>query len=817
MSKITQAGRIASLFVGAVAGIAGLGALVALKRPLPKTSGNLKLAGLHGRVQVLRDRWGVPHIYAGDNHDLFMAQGYVHAQDRLWQMEIHRRTGHGQLAELFGPIALTSDRFIRVLGFSRVARQEAELLDPETRSILEAYVAGVNAFIEQNSHKLPLEFTLLRHKPRPWDLSDVLVWSKIMALNLSENWSSEVLRAQLVAALGPERAGALEPNYPDDLPLSVPEGAYYSVKLAEDALRMAREAVSFTGESGMGQGSNAWVVGGQRSTTGRPLLANDPHLAISMPSLWYEVHLEGGDYAVSGASLPGLPCIVIGHNARIAWGVTNAMTDVQDLFIERFDPNDPLRYEYQGEWLRAELVRETIEVKGQSEPYIEEVRITRHGPIISTLVAGETQQAALAQRASELGAEGSLALAMRWTALEPSTILRSAVYLNKARSWEEFRAALADWNVPPQNFVYADVDGHFGYALAGAIPIRKQGDGRLPVPGWTGDYEWQGYIPADELPSVFDPEIGYAVTANNRIAGPSYPYHLSSDWLNGYRAARIRELLEAKDRHDPESFARIHQDLLSLPGLAFIELAPRLRAESPIERAARDALSKWDGVLSAESVGGTLYATLRYHLQVCAMPEVGKPSETVIGLGTFAVLPSTMYLERALPDILERIKRNDDAWLGEGRTWQQVLDEAWQLTIRELEDQLGSDVSHWRYGRIHSLTLRHVLGSVPALAPVFNRGPWPTGGDVDTVCMGNQHRDTAAGPVYVAPSYRQICDTADWDNSRSIIPSGQSGQPGSRHYNDQSQAWREGAYHPMLWSRNAIENATVSVLNLDPQ
>lgn len=823
MNKFTHVGRLLGVTLGAAAGLAGVGAMAALRRPLPKTKGAVQVPGLQGRVQVLRDRWGVPHIYAATNRDLFMAQGYVHAQDRLWQMEMHRRLGHGQLAELFGPIALTSDRFIRVLGFSRVARAEVETLDDDTREALQSYVDGVNAFLDSARGNLPVEFLLLRHRPRRWEIPDVLVWSKIMALNLSENWTGEVLRARLVAALGAERAGQLEPQYPDDQPLSVPEGAHYTVALAEEALRLASGAAAFTGPSGMGQGSNGWVVGGSRSATGKPLLSNDPHLGITMPSLWYEVHLEGGDYAVTGASLPGIPSIVIGHNARIAWGVTNAMTDVQDLYIERFHPDDPLRYEWKGEWQQAELVREEIIVKGQKEPVVEEVRVTRHGPVVSPLVpegsdllSGSSSEYTVSKPTTD-NRQPTTGLALRWTALEPSRINRSALMLNKARDWDEFRAALADWNVPAQNFVYADVDGHYGYALGGDIPVRAQDDGRLPMPGWNGEHEWVGFIPAAEMPHSLDPEEGFAATANNRIVGPRYPYHLSSEWLNGYRVLRIRELLEATPRHDTQSFVRIQHDRRSLPGLEFVALAPRLPAETPLQTAARDALAHWNGDLTPECVGGTIYASLRYHLQRCTLSELGDPREFVVGLGTFASLPGAFYLGRSLPGILRRIREGDDGWLGEGRTWDGVLAEAWQLALDELCEQLGPNVSEWQYGRVHSLTLRHVLGSAPALAKIFNRGPWPTGGDLDTVCMGNQVRDTTAGPVYIAPSYRQICDTSDWDKSCSILPTGQSGQPGSRHYADMARPWRIGGSHPMLWSRAAVEAETVATLMLQSE
>jgi len=389
MPSLAKIGKIAGVALGALAGLGGAAALAALRRPLPRTSGQLALPGLAAPVQVVRDRWGVPHIYARTTSDLFMAQGFVHAQDRLWQMELQRRTGHGRLAEIFGEIALDTDRFVRVMGFNRVAWQELDTLADESRVAIEAYVRGVNAFVEQNAKRLPIEFTILRCKPEPWQPIDVLVWGKMLAQNLARSWITEALRAQLVALVGAERASALEPEYLAGHPLTLPHGARYHAAIGMEPLQAAESAAPFVGTGEAGQGSNAWVVGGARSASGQPLLANDVRLILQAPSLWYENHLSGGDYHVTGASLPGTPGVVIGHNERVAWGVTNGENDVQDLFIERFDPADPTRYEFQGAWEQATIVREQIVVKGQAEPTIEEVRITRHGPIISSFATND--------------------------------------------------------------------------------------------------------------------------------------------------------------------------------------------------------------------------------------------------------------------------------------------------------------------------------------------------------------------------------------------------------------------------------------------
>jgi penicillin amidase len=370
--------------------------------------------------------------------------------------------------------------------------------------------------------------------------------------------------------------------------------------------------------------------------------------------------------------------------------------------------------------------------------------------------------------------------------------------------------------MPTQNFIYADVDGHIGYTLGGALPIRAQGDGLLPVPGWTGEHEWAGTIPRDELPHVLDPDEEFVASANTQIAGAGYPYALPGEYLPGYRAARIRQLIAQTPQHTAKSFSAIQGDQRSLPGLELAALAGRLPAPTPIARQAREALAAWDGELTADSVAGAIYARLREKLLQAAYGELAGPLGLAAGLGAFAALPGTSYLWRALPQLLERLAARDDSWLPAGRTGDELLSEAWDTTIAELRAELGDDVSAWRYGRYHTLTLRHPLGAAAALAPLFNRGPFPTGGDSDTVRMGHSPRQFAGQPYYVAPSYRQICDLSNWDRSQSIHPVGQSGHPGSKHYADLINAWRTMQYHPMPWSRARVEDVAAERLTLEP-
>lgn len=801
--------------VGAVAGLFGAGALATLRRPLPRWAGMLAVPGLDAPVEVLRDRWGVPHVYARSNADLFVAQGYLHAQDRLWQMELQRRTGHGQLAELFGPIALDTDRFVRIMGFGRVARREVAALAGADREAAAAYCRGVNAFIAANQRRLPLEFTVLGHRPAPWEPADIMVWAKMMALNLSMNWTTEVLRARIVAAVGAERAAAIDPTYPLHWPLTLPVGLDYAATLGTSPASARPGDDALLGRQGGEPGSNAWVVGGARTASGGPLLANDPHLNLQMPSLWYEMHLNGGDYAVAGATLPGAPGVVIGHNARIAWGVTNGMTDVQDLYVERFDPADPTgrRYEFRGAWEEAEVVREAIVVRDrprgrQTRTETVEVRITRHGPIVNDLIP----------RADETNPDEPLAL--RWTALALGRLHASVLAINRARDWGEFRAALADWTVPPQNFVYADVDGHIGYALGGELPIRAQGDGLLPVPGWTGEWEWVGSIPPEENPHALDPADGFVATANNRIVGDDFPHPVIGEWATSYRVSRIRELLLRTPRHTPESFARIHADRRSVPGLACIALArdghlPAAPGDQ-VAADARDALAAWDGVLSADSVGGLVATVLCQQLLDRAYREVAGPLGTVTGLGAFAGMPGNGYRQRALPNLLDRLLGPEPGWLAAGDSPDAIIADAWAATVTALREKWGDEVWRWRYGLAHQFTLRHPLGALGPLGRIFNRGAITTGGDGETVNMGGLNISTAGIESYVAPSYRQILDPTDWDRCRAIHPTGQSGHPASPHYADFLPLWLAGEYHPMPWTRGAVEEAAAHRLTLSP-
>ncbi len=603
---------LALLVAVLVVGLAGFGyGYATVRRAWPKIDGRVQAPGLQAPVTVIRDNWGIPHIYASNSHDLFFAQGYVHAQDRFWQMEFWRRIGSGRLAEILGEEALDRDRFIRTVGWHRTAAQELAQLDPEVRAVLEAYAEGVNAYISSHRGRLGLEFTLLgltgvKFEPEPWTPLNSLTWAKVMAWDLGGNRTDEILRAHIAARLGMDAVDVLVPPYPEDHPVIVPHpltGA--TLEAVPDAFFEAH----FLGE-GEEVGSNNWVVAGSRTETGMPLLANDPHLGIQMPSIWYEVGLHcepvGPDcpFNVVGVSFASTPGVIIGHNDHIAWGVTNLGPDVQDLFIERVNPQNPNQYEYQGEWVDMEIVREEIRVAGREEPEVLFVRITRHGPIINDVVGGTEEDWSF----------GWQPLAFSWTALQPGTLMKSVLLLDQATNWEEFREALSYWDVPSQNFVYADVEGNIGYQAPGRIPIRAAGDGSMPVPGWTGEYEWVGYIPFDELPRAFNPPEGYIVTANNAVVGPDYPYFISKDWAPGYRARRIVELIEADPSLSREDLQVIQGDSSPVWAQEVLPYLRSLSTDDPRLAQALDLLRAWDGRAVRDSAGAALFEAFRVHL-----------------------------------------------------------------------------------------------------------------------------------------------------------------------------------------------------------
>jgi penicillin amidase len=774
-------------------------------RPLPRVGGTERLAGLSADVEVLRDRWGVPHVYARSLADALAAQGYVHAQDRLWQLELNRRVALGRLSELFGELAFEADRMLRTLGLGPLAERALASSDGETRALLDAYARGVNAFIDAHRSRLPVELTLLRAKPEPWRAVDSLAWAQFMAWSLSCNWDSELINAAVVGRVGAERAARLLGEYPRTNPIVLPDHEW--APLIDRVIEQYRAAEAWLPIAGVRGMSNNWVVSGARSSTGKPLLANDPHLAPQLPSIWHECHLVCPELEVAGVALPGAPGVVIGHNREIAWGFTAAVPDTQDLYLEEFDPQDSKRYRFRDGWERATVRREEIRVKGERAPRVVEVVSTRHGPLITAL--------------SPL--THGKAIALKWIAHEESRTHHAILALNRAHDWASFRAALADWTAPAMNVVYADRAGNIGYQFAGRVPVRARGLGLVPAPGWSGEHEWTGTIPVEELPSAFNPERGVLASANNVITGASYRHFLSAETMNGFRVRRILELLDAKPKLDAADFARIQVDQYCAPAKAFCALVAECVAElganvelgSLGDRAefALRALTSWDHHLSADSVPGAIYE-LAQHFAARRVfePWLGDLTDHYLGVGFHPLLNPVILgrLDRSALVAVELLERNDREWLRNAARRPvdraEILAGAIADAVRWLTSTLGGDQAAWRWGAIHQIGFQHPLGAKKPLDKIFNRGPFPYGGDTNTVWQAAfVPRMPPSSDGGFTASWRQIIDLGDWDASRGVHAPGQSGHLASPHYDDQIAAWLAGETHPMLWSRARVE------------
>jgi len=756
------------------------------KAVLAQTSGTLRVPGLARPVTVLRDRWGVPHIYAETQDDLFFAQGFVAAQDRLWQMEIWRRTGEGRLAEVLGPEAVERDRFARLLRYRGDLDAEYQSYAPDAKGIIEAFVRGVNAFIAASRDRPPVEFELAGFRPEPWTPEVCL--TRMAGFGMTGNVPREVLRAKLGAALGWQLADEVIPTAPPRPLESQPRTGLEGVDEKLLALPNAsRSPLRFQAQAGKTpqDGSNNWVIDGSLSATGKPLLANDPHRALTLPSLRSMVHLVAPGWNVIGAGEPALPGVSVGHNDRVAFGFTIAMMDQQDLYIEETNPANPHEVRFQGRWEPMRIERETIRVKG-GEPVAVELEFTRHGPVIHE------------------DRERHRAYVLRWVGSEPGTAgYLASLSLDRARDWPGFRKALERWKVPSENLVYADVDGNIGWQVAGLAPVRKGWSGLLPVPG-SGEYEWQGFLPAAELPAAFNPPRHFLATANHNILPPGYPRELGYDWGDPTRFLRISEILGAGGsqggKFSVADFQRLQNDEVSPPARELVSLLGAAKGAGPDLQPWIEKLVHWDGTLARDSAAAALYEIWAAKLD----PAVFKsrlPKEWV----PFVADPILAI------DLLRDPKH---AWFGSdpkaGRD--AVLLRSLEEAVAEAKTKLGPDPKTWRWGGLHKTALQHVLATDPERKALFGLPPVERGGDGTTV-------DVAVGPGFDAlhgASFREILDLADWDRSVAVNLPGQSGQPGSPHYSDLLPLWAEGKYFPLLYSRGKVEAESPERLVLTP-
>ena len=757
------------------------GAYLFLRQSLPRTEGEVPLAGISRPIEILRDAYGIPHIFAASIEDAHFALGYVHAQDRLWQMEMSRRVAAGRLSEILGPGALESDRFLRTLGVRRVAQANLAHYDADTRRLLDAYAAGVNAFIA-DSPVLPPEFWLTRSSPEPWSAADSVAWVKMMAWDLGTNWRSELLRMQLAKTLPMARIHEFLPPYPGD---PVPEIA--DLRQLYAGIEKQPVGVSFLENPDTTSGSNSWAVSGARSASGKPLLANDPHLGLHAPSVWYFAHLHAPGIEAIGATLPGVPAILIGRNPRIAWGLTNTVSDVQDLYLERLDARFTQR-------------EELIKVRGAPDETLT-VRASRHGPVISDVL-----------RAALDAAPRGHAVALAWTALaEDDLSMQAILRVAQARDWREFGATLRDLHAPQQNVIYADVEGNIGFIAAGRVPLRKAANdlkGLAPAPGWDARYDWAGYVPYDELPRAFNPPGGSIVNANHKIVPPGYPHHISYEWQSPYRARRIEELL-GRQAHALESFSRIQMDVVSL---AAKELLPLLLKTKPIDESSNDALkmlAAWDGSMSAERAEPLIFvAWWRELARALYADELGAAFNANWS-------PRAAFTAAALG---AQSRWCDDVRTKRVESCAEIQADALQAALAELRSRYG-DPAGWKWGEAHAARHRHrPLTRKPLLAPFFDFAV-PTPGDTYTVNVGRNDFSDRAEPFanHHGVSLRMLCDLGDREESLFIHSGGQSGNPLSRHYKSFSAAWARGEYVPMISERSRLEAAGVHLLVLTPR
>ncbi len=852
------------LLIVVVVGVgAGAGALAWITtRAMPETTGTLRVAGLEAAVTVDRDAAGFAHVTATTPHDLFLAQGYVHAQERMWQMEVWRRISAGRLSEVFGTGSLDMDRFIRTLGWRHAAERDLAALSGETRAILDAYVAGVNAWLEANRGDLGLAFVITGTDPEPWTVLDTLTWGKVQAWNLGGNMDTELFRYLADARLGdPSRtdelfaarefAPVIVPS-PDIAPVAaafkpvvvaaqrdgtstaeltdLEAAAWRDVaSIGDDLLRVAGLDGSTGGlASDHGIGSNNWVVGPSKSSTGGALLANDPHLGISMPSIWFVngLHCATVDGAcpfdVAGVSFPGVPGVVLGHNARIAWGATNADPDVQDLVIETVDPTDQTHYLGPGGASLPFTVRtEQIAVSGGA-PVTINVRETVHGPILNDV---------------DKRLADSPLMALRWSAIHPSAApdrtYEAILGLNTAADFDDFRAALSLYGAPSQNFVYADVDGHIGYQLPGFVPVRSDpGDrGDRPVEGSTGDAEWLAPIPFDELPWALDPLDGWIVTANNAVVDAGYPRFIGQDWDPGYRAERIIDLINdhAQDGLTVPEMGLIQADTAPLRARDLVLWLDPALPDTQDGFTIADRIATWDGRCILESTGCAAYMAWEYRiLRDVFDDELGPLARDYVGSPT-----SWVALEQLIED--PESPWWDDTTTPTVETADDIARRAMDEAGAELRAAFG-DPDLWEWGRLHTATFREAtIGTGSGIGPLewyFNQGPLALPGAAGAVNnsyyrLGRAYPDPTDPEfeplgidqlftVTTLPSYRLLVDLSDLDGARIVITTGQSGHPFATHYHDQIDPWRNGDTLPLPFTRDAIAAATVATLTLSP-
>lgn len=764
-----------------------------LKKSLPQISGELIVSGLKENVEIIRDTYGVPHIYANNESDLYFALGYAVAQDRFWQMEFHRRLGHGRLSEVLGEDFVEVDRYFRMLTAAGLNKEIPE----DLTTLLKAFTDGVNAYLETHRDSLPFEFTLLGYQPEPWHADDYLAILKVVNWSLSSGWHADLTAAEMLEKAGEERLREAFPVWPEDAPLIIPEETKALKKVSEFTLKtipLKEKLEAFSSPAA----SNNWVISGKKSVTGKPILANDPHLGLTNPSVWWEVHMVCPTMNVSGFAILGIPGIAVGHNSHVAWGVTNVMVDDVDFYIEKINPENPRQYWYKGHWENMRVIEETIRVK-EKDPVKTEILLTRHGPIINEEKKGSKEKV----------------ISARWAFTECLQPFQAVYLLAKAEDVEGVIEALRYWESPSQNLVFADTKGNIGYWCCATVPIRSKGDGLLPVPGWTGEYEWQGYVSFECRPHMLNPEEGFIATANNKIVGKSYPNLISHYWEPMDRITRILQLLNSMKKLSIEDFKRMHQDIYCV--LAS-ELTPEMikvldkRLSNEDAQKAKDILSSWDFMMAKESVGACLFeVTYRKMMDNIFKDELG---ETLFQ----KYIKTASFPPRAIRMIVRKGSSLwfDDVNTSEKETMEDILEKSLKQMLSELKEVIGGEINTWTWGKIHTLTFEHVLGKKKPLDRIFNLGPFPVGGSSLTVNKKQYPYDKPFG-VDHGVSQRMLVNLSDINRSLHVLPTGESGHIRSPHHRDQIDLYLSGRYRPAWTDRSDVEKHSEGTLVLKPK
>ncbi|MDA0745875.1 MAG: penicillin acylase family protein [bacterium] len=769
----------------------------ALEAALPDLTSTLQLSGLNAPVTIYRDAWGIPHIKAQNEHDLFFAQGFATAQDRLWHMDYDRHRALGRWAEFAGPGAIPQDRLLRATGMGRTAKLDYEAASHEAKSMVDAYTAGVNAFL-QTTQSLPIEYTLLDEQPEPWENWHCIAAYK-MRNTLLGTYEPKLFRTRLALLADPEKTAALLKGYPEGSLLTVPPGEPYHGPPLDGLNELARAKDEAAWLRETDPGSNAWSISGKSTQSGLPLMGGDSHRALDTPSVYYQVHLSCPDFTVTGSSVPGMPgALHFCHNEHVGWGMTYGNADTQDLFLERFrEGKNGREYEFQGQWKSADVLNETLQIRG-GDPIKMEVTITHHGPII------------VGNPASGTG-----------IAISDPGLLTGTLWLDAARdairatSVAELHHAFRNWTDRVNNYAVVDTQGNFGYLHEGKIPIRTESNGWRAVPGWTGEHEWQGYIPHNELPSAINPNVGYAITCNQRVAGHNYPYYVGLYFSPDYRTRRIQQhILDlAPGSATVEHMTHIHADRTSIPAPNFVNALLSIPSPNEASQQALNLLKTWDYRMDRDLVQPTLYAQTRLVLARRLVEHMlGNLAEEALH-----AFPGTDHHVRLIVQEADlALARNDASILPPGQTWPGILSDALSQAITELHKTLGEDMTTWTWGRVHRTRPQHPLSATfPEAASLLDPPDLPVHGDGDVPLAGSYR----ISDPFIATGLsvnRYIHDPSNWNNSRWIVPLGASGHPGSPHYADQARLWANVEYVPQLWDWTQIASESETQQHLEP-